>query len=316
MPEVQKSTQQFDLDFALRLEDVDKVYGEDKNTPNGYISIPLKGKYSRCIPVPKEIILHENSKLLITYIYMGVRVGKDDCLLFSVRDITDWYGYSYDSLKEKIIEAIGYLEDNGYIKKNEEEIKCQKNRLSYLWCGKFFEEKFVMLYIDEIERILSLCRDKSKEEKALKPDTLFKVFTYIKLNVSVRNESAKVAIDPTKISETFSFSKIDAKKYLGIAVTVYPKYINALLRKKLLYKRNCCVEVDCGKKIHFKPIYCIPYVRDKGCVIRGGATYCKNEANAKYEFIKKCYIKNNGYEEHLDSSMMSDVSITGLFEDN
>ena len=312
----------FDKDFINRLEDLTLLPDE-----TNYRLMKLQGDYSKFIKVPNEIVMHENNKVLLVYMYMALRHGSDNVLIFNFYNISEWSNYMYAYIKDKFVEAVDYLADNGYIKNVNIKKRDRFQEYNCIWVEKKIDEckEYVFIHHDEIQRIADIYNN----DKGLKADILFKLFLFFKSHILQRVGKTKSKWNAQKYPEAFYCSwggKLNCKWCMRLkdkfkfSEDTFGKYMNVLIDNKLLYKGNGSFYLEKNKEDEklkrFGTIYCLPYVRYGGYVLRGGLKYCESEISKKRLQVKKEYLKGiSQKEEYEKNNNVEDNNINSV-EDN
>lgn len=286
----------FDKEFIDRLEDLVLLPDE-----TNYKLMKLQGDYSKFIKVPNEIVMHDNSKVLLVYMYMALRHGSDDVLIFNFYNISEWSNFMYAYIKDKFKEAVDCLVEKEYIKDIQTKKRDKFKEYNCIWNEKKVDDckEYVCVYYDEIRRIADIYNN----DKGLKADILFKLFLFFKSYILQRVDKVN-KWNIQKYPEVFYCSwggRLDCKWCIRLkdrfnfGEDTFHKYMDILVDNKLLYKGNGSFYLEKNRKDNklkrFGTIYCLPYIRDAGYVIRGGMKYCESEISkmrlqAKNEYLK------------------------------
>lgn len=172
----------------------------------------LEGKAARNIRVPKSIIINKSlaNMRLSLFVYFSIRKGLDDEVNFVIQDYLKWAGYKKDSHKgginEKVIETINEMCKLGYVQylenasyKRNSTIRIKFN--SQLVHEQCFEESFAIIYLDEIDSVMSY-KNCNKKDRYLNRNTVLLVFAFLRQAIfRTPNKLKPEERSPEKIEE-------------------------------------------------------------------------------------------------------------------
>lgn len=261
-----------------------------KNTNEKEQLQQLSRKESIFIKIPSSIIIdgqlpHERVALF-TYLY--VNAGLNDKLLLSHDDLHEYIHKKVNPNRVKncctvnieflldYYKSQGYINYNGRIK-NKIPIKCTiyRDRL----CDKVENNRFAIIYLDEIEKILNYPLDGKKYGN----DTLLLLFAYLRLRIYNRS-TIKDYKDIR--SETYDDYYKTIGEILNIPEKTISSLVDILVELDLIYvftrERKRIILED--HEYFFRTLTSIftnTYKRNKGYLLNSGEQYYKHEVELK-----------------------------------
>lgn len=272
-----------------------------KNTNEKEQLQQLSRKESIFIKIPSSIIIdgqlpHERVALF-TYLY--VNAGLNDKLLLSHDDLHEYIHKKVNPNRVKncctvnieflldYYKSQGYINYNGRIK-NKIPISCTINRDRL--CDKVDNNRFAIIYLDEIEKILNYPLDGKKYGN----DTLLLLFAYLRLRIYNRN-TAKGSIDQK--SETYDDYYKTIGEILNIPEKIVSSLVDILVELNLIYvftrERKRIMMED--HEYFFRTLTSIftnTYKRNKGYLLNSGEQYYKHEVELKIKEEETKWINN------------------------
>lgn len=159
--------------------------------------LTLEDLSSQCLSVPCELIMNKNMNVnrisVFSYIYQ--RAGINNIVGLRVPDLTGWCGYSdVVSTNKKIAGCISELISFGYFCDSPKFKPCGYSEIVYnrkYIKNKVNNEEFALLWLDEIEKIMSY--DLSDRGIYKNNSTILLVFAYLRWKIHRRNNTLVVA---------------------------------------------------------------------------------------------------------------------------
>lgn len=153
--------------------------------------IELTGTASKYIRVPSSLIIDTemSDKRVGVFAYLHIYKGIHNKLYISVPELVKWAGYVHDTHKggnnDKFIDALDELNDRGYLTyyDNITRSSCTKmevdTNLIYEEC---LSNGFALLYVDEIEKILTY-KSQNHKDTYMNSMTLLLVFAFLRKSI-------------------------------------------------------------------------------------------------------------------------------------
>lgn len=209
-------------------------------------SIALSNEQSLFIRVPEELII--NSKLnpnrVAIYSYFCVRSGLDNCLLLSIKHLSEWLGKTVNK----------HLDRNTYTKKLIDTIVSFKemNILNYndiLTITSCFDvsfnkdccegNRFAKIYLDELNEIIKYNNPNIKDTK-FDNCILLLVFAYLRLKIFTRIENNIIRGSEffSSVAEAYDCYYTDIARDLSITEKSVSKAIKILSELNLIYEER------------------------------------------------------------------------------
>lgn len=264
------------------------------------ITTDLNGDEAVYIMIPSDIFWtnEANWHLISVFSYFAVKRGLDNTVNFSVNGIVRWLcrqeNRNKSGINSKVIECLKYLELNGYLSIanpldnasiNEAVFNVEKVRKE---CdGK----SFVILYLDEIRKIMNYQKSK-REEYHFGSEVVLTLFVYLKLCTFKRPNKLRVEevggggqkdIDHRKREspEAFDAYYYQIAEDLGLSSRTVSGAAKVLSDLGLVYYEELprYKHKDEWRTDH--TIFCFMYKREKGKLLASGKSYYETEIENK-----------------------------------
>lgn len=257
----------------------------------------LNGMARRFVKIPESIIYESNvgDKLVTAFSFFSVRKGLDDKAMFSLHGLIEWSGKSPSKSNRgsgaKIIGAVDFLEMNGWISLNR---KMSGSKLCVADVnmdkidGECNDKYFSIVYIDEIEKILSWQSPNSKDAY-MSSDLLLRVFSYIRL--LIRRRKNKVGSGDDMQSRRLKYPEVwnayynDMADDLGITPRAMSSAVDELCDMGLLYT-EALPRVKIGNHwVTNQTLFCNAYKREGDMLLASGREYYMEEIRNKKKLL-------------------------------
>lgn len=187
-------------------------------------SLPLPESI-RYIPVPRDVIVHSDPRVLAAYLYLCIRRGMDGQADIRIDSLSRWYGLldnkSGGKSNSHFISAIKSLVDLGYVELLDSDI-VRGNIVEYFLLVKPFvvngnktEQRFAYIYLNEISDILNCFRNNSIDVHVF---TVLKVFAYLRMQLGAERdlETNSYSESYASIGKTIGISKNSVARAIQI----------------------------------------------------------------------------------------------------
>ena len=260
----------------------------------------LNGKQSKCILVPYNLIVDAtiNKKRVLVYSYLYLKSGIDNTLLFNTENFKQYagkkigIGHAHDSYADTLLEIMKVLKDKWFVsydgdimKGKYKEIEFNKDKV-FGYCA---ENKFAIIYLDELDSILSYQNINSCDR--LDNSIILLVFLYLRANIPIRHKNR--FSNPEAYDAYYKVIGND----LGVSERMASKAIDVLKILKLIYVTERCPTKyydNHSKKYKYKTptnIFCNTYKRIKNgnevYLIAEGDDYYLAETEKKIKYLEK-----------------------------
>lgn len=274
----------------------------------------LNSKERAFIRIPESLIFDSESddKRISVYSFFASMRGIYGDMTFTLNELSKWMGrkpsrkrgYGNDALASTVsyLEGLGYIDVDGD-PKNTEQTDASFN-IDFL-NDKCSEERFGILYVDEIMRVLSYVEE-AKKGRPPNRDAMLLILAYLRLNIPRRrnklhyeevgagdgeNSDSDIIKRRNKYPESYNAHFKDIAKDVGLTEYIASKYIHLLKDMKIIYfehmprfKFNGEWRTDCT-------LFCNWYKRDGDMLLASGSAYYSLEISAKKRLIAKSRAK-------------------------
>ena len=279
----------------------------------------LNSKERAFIRVPESLILDSRSddKRISVYAFFASMRGIYGDMTFTLNELLRWMGRKPSRKKgygsDALVSVVSYLEELGYVRvdgvpKNAEQTDACFD-IDFL-NDKCSEERFGILYVDEIMKVLSYVEE-DKKGRPPNRDAMLLILAYLRLNIPRRrnklhyeeigagddgtNES-DVARRRDRYPESYNAHFKDIANDIGLSEYIASKYLHLLMDMKIIYfecmprfKFNGEWRTDCT-------LFCNWYKRDGDVLLASGRPYYELEISAKKRLIAQYRAENNSKE--------------------
>lgn len=287
--------------------DLDNRYGAVSNR-NGdryeFTPTPLRKSEANYINIPLSIILDDEIDIrrVAVFSFLRCHCGINNIVNFTVSDIVEWCGNKPDKgakgINNKFLNVIDALNDRGYLTYLNE-----PSRTSYMKCefdsDIYYEEcqdRFAVIYLDEIEKILNYKKQNSKDAR-LTNTTILLVFAFLRANIYKRpnkmeygygSHAADVDNRRLRNPEAYNDSFKNISNKIGVSEKTLAKVIDILEDELNLIVTDKAYRIKNNKGEYRTPhtIFANAYKREKKNLLAAGEEYSRAEIEAKAEKIK------------------------------
>ena len=249
--------------------------------------------------IPSSIILKNeiNDKFITTFSFLSIRRGLDYKIIFLINDIVKWMRKQPDrhknGINNKILKSIECLEDMEYLNKldviNSSHVEASFN-ISKL-SQDCEHERFAIIYLDELERILNYQSENSKDSY-INNDIVLLVFSYLRMKIYRRKNKLMIdeinyenknsheydiAARRQRAPEAYDCYYSDIAEELDLSSRVVSKAVEILNNLELIYSeslpriRYLDGETERWRTDH--TLFCNAYKREGNCLLASGKDY-------------------------------------------
>lgn len=233
--------------------------------------------------------------------YFRIHCGLNNVINYTIPDIVEWCGGKPDrranGVNDKVLSAIDILSDMGYLT-----YLTEKSRSSYMKCKFNMEyyynecsDGFAVIYLDELEKIMSYKRDNIKDS-TLNNVTILLVFAYLRNKIRRRpNELKPEERSPDgirkrreRLPDAFDSNIIDIAAELDISSKTISKIIDILEYdlSLIVTDRAYRVKNEDGEFRTLPIIFANAYKREDKYLLNTGDNYSRAEIEIKAENIQ------------------------------
>lgn len=271
-----------------------------------YSKIQLTGLESRYIYIPLSVITDTELDIrrVGIFSYLRIHSGLNDVIGFTIPDVVEWCGGKPDrkinGTNDKFLGAITSLKDKGYLT-----FLTEKSRSSYMKCKfdmDYYYNKcsdgFSVIYLDEIEKIMSYKKENSKDS-ILTNAAILLVFSYLRNKIWRRPNELKpeertpdgIKQRKERFPEAYDGNIIDIANEIGISSKTLSKIIDILEQELNLVVTDRAYRVK-NKDNEFRTlptIFANTYKREDKYLLNTENNYSRFEIELKATNIKQHY---------------------------
>ena len=268
-----------------------------------YDRIQLNDLNSRYIYIPLSVILNTelDARRVGVFSYLRIHCGLNNIVNCTVPDIVEWCGGKPDRYangsNDKTLLIMDYLNDNGYLtyltkKSKSTFMKCEFN-MDY-----YYEEcsdGFAVVYLDELEKIMSYKRDNVKDT-TLNNMSILLVLAYLRNKIRRRpNELKPEERNPDgikkrreRLPDAFDGNINDIAAELNISSKTVSKIIDILEYdlSLIVTDRAYRIKNEDGEYRTLPTIFANAYKREDKYLLDTGDNYSRIEIEIKAENIQ------------------------------
>lgn len=287
-----------------------KIVAENRyNVVDGkyeYSKTQLEGSKSKYIYIPLSIISNDelDIKRVGVFSYLRIHCGLNDVVGFTVPDMVEWCGMKpnkrADKSNDKFLNVIDQLNDGGYLT-----YLTDTSRSSFMKCKfdtayhyKDCSDGFAVIYLDEIEKIMSYKKENSNDN-VLNNSTILLVFAYLRHKIKRRPNELKpeerssdgIKKRRERIPDAYDSTINDIAAEINISSKTLSKIIDILEYELELIVTDRPYRVK-NKDNEFRTpptIFANAYKRDDKYLLITGDDYGRNEIELKAENMKRLY---------------------------
>lgn len=286
-----------------------KIDTERYNVIDGkyeYSKIQLESSKSKYIYIPLSVIIDTglDIKRIGILSYLRIHCGLNDVIGFTIPDMVEWCGMKpnkrADKSNDKFLSTMNLLNDKGYLTyltdtSKSSFMKCKFNSAYYYDdCSNGFS----IVYLDEVEKIISYKKDNSKDN-VLNNSTILLVFAYLRNRIQRRPNELKpeerssdgIKKRRERLPEAYDGNISDIAAEIGISSKTLSKIIDILEYELELIVTDRPYRVK-NKDNEFRTlptIFANAYKRDDKYLLATGDEYSRNEIKLKANNMKKLY---------------------------
>lgn len=271
-----------------------------------YSKIELKGKESKYIYIPWSIISDTelDIKRVGIFSYLRISCCMDNVIKFTVPDMVEWCGGKPDrktnGSNDKFLNVIDCFSNIGYLtylteRSKSSYMKCEFNMDYY---QEDYSKGYVVIYLDEIEKIMNYKKNNSKDGFVTNT-TILLVLAYLRYKIVRRpNELKPEERYPDKIKdrrerlpEAYGNNVNDMADEVGISVKTFLKIIDILEcdLKLIVTDKAYRIKNDDGEFRTPPTIFANAYKREHTYLLITDNEYSRTEIELRAEQIKKYY---------------------------
>lgn len=275
-----------------------------------YATTELEGVAGHYYVIPASIVLDAKmgKKRASIYSYFSVRKGLDNRLSFSINAIVDWLrkkpNRNQKGINTAIRETIAILVKDGYLEMREQAQHTQfvnavfnKQKLD----DACEHDRFAVIYIDELEKILSYSPEKSKDTY-FNTDIILLVFAYLRMkiyrrrnrlfpeeiNIDNKNDQ-KYDIEQRRLRSPDAYDCYykDIAEDLGISARAVSKATVVLDQLELIYAEELPRVLFDTQWTTDHTVFCNMYKREGSQLLTWGESYYLDEVANKKKKLKQ-----------------------------
>lgn len=268
-----------------------------------YKRIQLDGLSSKYIYIPLSVIVNTelDARRVGVFSYLRIHCGLNNIVNCTIPDIVEWCGGKPDRYangsNDKTLLTMDYLSEEGYLtyltkRSKSAFMKCKVNM------GYYYDkcsDGFAVVYLDEIEKIMSYKRENIKDN-TLNNMSILLVFAYLRNKIKRRpNElnpeertSDGIKKRRERLSDTFDSNINDIAAELNISSKTISKIIDVLEYEMSLIvtDRAFRVKNEDGEFRTLPTIFANAYKREDKYLLDTGDEYSRMEIEFKAENIQ------------------------------
>lgn len=266
----------------------------------------LKGTAANYFTVPKSVIVNTelDYRRVSLFTYLRSYKGLNDRLCFSVPLFLKWANLKSDThsggMNDKIIETLDSLNDLGYVTYLSEKPKNKTFCIDLQFnTQQVYEEcsgdRFAIVYIDEIEKIMTY-KDANSKDAYFNCNAVLLVFVYLRMAIYRRiNELNPEERYPERIKdrkerlpEAYNDTYKDIAETLGLSERIVARAVEVLEQLGLVMVREAYhIKNEEGEYRTADMIFSNMQKRDKGKLLASGYDYAFAEIAQKAKNINK-----------------------------
>lgn len=272
-----------------------------------YKKIKLDEYQSRHIYIPLSVITDTemSQRRVGIFSYLRIHLGLNNMVNFTVPDMVEWCGGKPDrrtnGTNDKFLFDVDSLSDVGYFIYNTERskssfIKCRLDTKLYYEDCKY--NGYAVLYLDEIDKILSYKKDNSNDG-LLNNTTILLVFAYLRNKIRRRSNELKpeerssdgIIKRRNRMPDAYSCNLNEIAEDVGVSEKTLYKIINILEYELELIVTDRPFRIKNEDDEFRTPpsIFANAYKREDKYLLDTGENYSRNEIELKAENIKKYF---------------------------
>lgn len=269
----------------------------------------LEGNSGVYFAVPESVVFGKDmgDRRVTVFSFISVRRGLDLNLTFTVNGIVEWSGRKPDKHKngtsDKFTSAVSRLVDDGYLTLHGKlgRSSCTNARFNLeLVLERCKTERFAIIYLDELEKILSY-RNPNKKDSFMSNEAVLLVFAYLRMkifrrrnrlfpeetNVDDKNDvQYDIETRKAKNPEAYSDYYCDIAENVGLSERSVSKSVEVLNELGLIYSEPLPRVKHDGKWKTTHTLFSNAYKRE-GCeLLHYGIDYYLPEIENKKRKLK------------------------------
>ena len=271
-----------------------------------YDKIQLEESASKYIYVPLSVITDTESDIrrVAVFSYLRIHCGLNNIINFTVPDIVEWCGGKPDRTangsNSKLLSTLDSLSNGGYLT-----YLTEKSKSSYMKCSfnaaNYYDDcsdGFSVIYLDEIEKIMSYKKSNSKDS-TLNNTTILLVFSFLRHRIRRRPNELKpeertpdgIKSRRERLPEAHSGNINDFANEIGISSKTFSKIIDILEYDLhlIVTDRAYRVKNEDNEYRTLPTIFANAYKRDDRYLLITGDDYSRTEIELKAENMKQHY---------------------------
>lgn len=287
----------------------------NNHEPNNYKLVNDKYEYSKVslcdleskyIYIPLSVITDTKLDIrrVAVFSYLRIHCGLNNVINLTIPDIVEWCGGKPDRTangsNSKILSTMDYLNDEGYLT-----YLTEKSRSSYMKCrfnSDYYyndcSDGFAVIYLDEIEKIMSYKKENSKDT-TLNNTSILLAFAYFRNKIRRRPNELKpeertsdgIKNRRQRLPDAYSSNISDIANELGVSSKTLSKIIDILEYELELIVTDRAYRVK-NEDDEFRTlptIFANAYKREDKYILDTGDEYSRKEIELKAENMRKIY---------------------------
>lgn len=271
-----------------------------------YDKVQLEDSASKYIYVPMSVIADTESDIrrVAVFSYLRIHCGLNNVINFTIPDIVEWCGGKPDRTangsNSKILSTLDSFKDGGYLT-----YLTETSRSSFMKCSfnvaNYYDDcsdGFAVIYLDEIEKIMSYKKSNSKDS-TLNNSTILLVFSFLRHRIRRRPNELKpeertpdgIKNRRERLPEAHSGNINDFANEIGISSKTFSKIIDILEYDLhlIVTDRAYRVKNEDNEYRTLPTIFANAYKRDDRYLLVTDDNYSRTEIELKAETMKQHY---------------------------
>ena len=237
--------------------------------------------------------------------YLRIHCGLNDIVGFTISDMVEWCGGKPDrrvnGTNDKTLSALDILKSRGYLT-----YLTDKSRSSYMKCkidssyyyNDCFSNGYAILYLDEIDKIISYQKENSKDS-SLNNISILLVFAYLRNKIRRRPNELKpeertsdgIKKRKERMPDAYGSNINDIANELNISSKTLSKIIDILEQdlELIVTDRAYRVKNENDEFRTLPTIFANAYKREDKYLLDTGDNYSRAEIELKADNLKKYY---------------------------
>lgn len=294
------------MNISANNEQASKAVDEKDENKYEYKRIELEEHQAAHIYIPWEVIadVSLDARRVGIFSYLRTHCGINNVVNLTVPDMVEWCGGKPDrranGTNDKFLYALDAFSDDGYLT-----YLTERSRSAWMKCkldtNRYFSKKdkqknrYAVVYLDEIEAIMSYQRENEKDS-TVSNFVILLVFAYLRHKIKRRSNllkpeersAEKIKERRKKMPDAYSGNISDMADEIGISSKTFSKIVNILECDLHLIVTDTAYRVrnEDGEFRTPPAIFANAYKRDEKYLLDVGKGYSRKEMELKAEQLK------------------------------